>query len=352
MTTLNKKLLSALSLLLIAALLLGGAAAFADYTAPEYEWPFIKKVPMKPKYTEDVEHHGTVETLRYTTHAYAIEAVAAGNVVSAEDDNPDIMPLDKDALCGDQTEFVMEKELLVYLPYGYDPAQKYNVVYALHGTEGDETYWIGDNATGSSTRKMIDRMIDKGECAPFILVTPNYYSIPADKAELFTDWYTGDMLANIWPMYFWQELRNDIIPLVESSYSTYGGESDARDHRAFCGLSRGSMTTINSVMMHCLDQFAYFGAFSGAWCDFDAFKATLESDEYKDLDVKFWYNGNGSADFSLENHEAFRDRCLTEMPDRFVDGENFAWISFKGGAHAYNAWLPDLYNSLLVFFTK
>ena len=190
MTTLNKKLLSALSLLLIAALLLGGAAAFADYTAPEYEWPFIKKVPMKPKYTEDVEHHGTVETLRYTTHAYAIEAVAAGNVVSAEDDNPDILPLDKDALCGDQTEFVMEKELLVYLPYGYDPAEKYNVVYALHGTEGDETYWIGDNATGSSTRKMIDRMIDKGECAPFILVTPNYYSIPADKAELFTDWYT------------------------------------------------------------------------------------------------------------------------------------------------------------------
>ena len=109
MTKLNKKLLPALSLLLIAALLLGGAAAFADYTAPEYEWPFIKKVPMKPKYTEDVEHHGTVETLRYTTHAYAIEAVAAGDVLSAEDYNPDIMPLDKDALCGDQTKFVMEK---------------------------------------------------------------------------------------------------------------------------------------------------------------------------------------------------------------------------------------------------
>ena len=193
MTELNKKLLPALSLLLIAALLLGGAAAFADYTAPEYEWPFIKKVPMKPKYTEDVEHHGTVETLRYTTHAYAIEAVAAGDVLSAEDDNPDIMPLDKDALCGDQTEFVMEKELLVYLPYGYDPAEKYNVVYALHGTEGDETYWIGDCATGSSTRKLLDRMIDKGECAPFILVTPTYYSIPADKTDLFPDTGTPAM---------------------------------------------------------------------------------------------------------------------------------------------------------------
>lgn len=72
----------------------------------------------------------------------------------------------------------------------------------------------------------------------------------------------------------------------------------------------------------------------------------------KDLDVKFWYNGNGTADFSLENHEQFRDLCLSEMPERFRDGDNYAWISFRGGAHAYNAWLPDLYNSLLVFFTK
>jgi enterochelin esterase-like enzyme len=160
------------------------------------------------------------------------------------------------------------------------------------------------------------------------------------------------MLANVWPMYFWMEMRNEIMPLIESTYSVYSDEPDARDHRAFAGLSRGSMTAINSIMMHCLDQFAYIGNFSGVWCDFDQFKATLESDAYKDLDVKFWYNGNGTADFSLAHHEAFRDRCLAEMPDRFQDGVNYAWINFKGGAHAYNCWLPDLYNSLLVFFTK
>ena len=350
----GKKAIRLFSCLLAAALLLSMASALAEsgYTAPDYEWKFIKKVPMKPKYTEDVENHGTVETLRYTTHAYALEAVAAGNAVSAHDDNPAILSIDKEALCGDQTEFILEKELLVYLPYGYDPAQKYNVVYALHGTDENETYWIGDCATGSSTLKLIDRMIDQGECAPFILVTPTYYSIPADKADLFTDLNSGDMLANVWPMYFWMEMRNEIMPLIESTYSVYSDEPDARDHRAFAGLSRGSMTAINSIMMHCLDQFAYIGNFSGVWCDFDQFKATLESDAYKDLDVKFWYNGNGTADFSLAHHEAFRDRCLAEMPDRFQDGVNYAWINFKGGAHAYNCWLPDLYNSLLVFFTK
>ena len=343
-----------MSLLLAAALLLGAIPALAEggYTAPQYEWSFIKKIPMKQKYTEEVEHHGTVEKLTYTTHSYALEAVASGSYLKAADDNDTTPDVDREALCGDQTEFTMEKELYVYLPYGYDPAEKYDVVYALHGTDAMTDYWIGDNTMGLTTRKVLDRMIEVGECKPVIVVTPTYYSIPADKAEFFPDFWEGDALANVWPMYFWMEMRNEIIPLIDSTYSTYGSDADARDHRAFAGLSRGSMTTVNSIMMHCLDQFAYFGAFSGIWCDFDAFKAALESDEYKDLDIKFWYNGNGSADFSLANHEAFRDRCLTEMADRFVDGENYAWINFKGGAHAYNCWLPDLYNALLVFFTK
>ena len=76
----------------------------------------------------------------------------------------------------------------------------------------------------------------------------------------------------------------------------------------------------------------------------------MESEENKDLDIKFWYNGNGSSDFTVDRHEAFRDFCLNEMSDRFRDGENYAWICFPGGMHAFNCWLPHLYNSLLVFF--
>ena len=351
----SKQIRRLISLVLAALMLLAALPALAEstYTAPEYPWDFIKKLPKKAaKYMEAVDHHGTWERLTYTTHSYALEAVAADNYVKAPDDNDTSPAIDREALCGDQTVFIMEKELYVYLPYGYDPAQKYNVVYALHGTDAAADYWVGDSATGKSTMTMLDYAIEKGDCQPCIVVSPSYYSIPEDKTDLFPDYWDGDALANVWPMYFWMEMRNEIIPLIDSTYSTYGADADARDHRAFAGLSRGSMTTVNSIMLHCLDQFAYFGDFSGIWCDFDTFKATLESEEYKDLDIKFWYNGNGASDFALQNHEAFRDRCLTEMPDRFVDGENYAWICFKGGSHAYNCWLPDLYNSLLVFFTK
>lgn len=337
--------------LLLAAVLLGAlalpasAAVESSFTTTTYEWPFISQVPMDEALTAPVEHRGTVETLTYTTHSYALEAVAAGEC-------PEVEPADREAICGGQTEFVMEKKLYVYLPYGYDASRQYNVVYALHGTDGHEDYWLGDTETGRTTQALLDRMIDTGLCEPCIVVSPTYYSIPADKAEHFTDLWYGDPLADVWPMYFWKEMRSEILPLIDANYSTFGGEEDARDHRAFAGLSRGAKTTVNSIMLHCLEDFSYFGCFSGAWCDKALFQQTLEGEAYQDLDIKFWYNGNGTGDFALANHEDFCDFVLNEMFDRFEDGENFVWVNLRGGAHAYNSWLPDLYNSLLVFFTK
>ena len=165
-----------------------------------------------------------------------------------------------------------------------------------------------------------------------------------------------DNPQNIWPVYFGQELRNNIIPTVESTYSTYArkdvSESNlvaTRDHRAFAGLSRGSMTVARSGLTDNADIFAYFGNYSGIWQEFDTFKTALTQD-YKDYPIKFWYNGNGKMDFAKPNHDEFMDKVKAEMPDTFTDGENFAYVVLKDGAHIYKSWLVDLYNSLLVFY--
>ena len=71
------------ALMLAAVMVISLAVSLAEsaYTAPEYPWDFVKKLPKKAaKYLEEVEHHGTVERLTYTTHSYALEAVAAGTV--------------------------------------------------------------------------------------------------------------------------------------------------------------------------------------------------------------------------------------------------------------------------------
>lgn len=79
---------------------------------------------------------------------------------------------------------------------------------------------------------------------------------------------TGEQ--NIWPQYFGQELRNNIIPAVEGKFSTYaGGDTGeeslitSREHRAFAGLSRGSMTVCRSGLTQNADIIAWFGSIPG-----------------------------------------------------------------------------------------
>ena len=287
------------------------------------------------------ETPGTVESLSYTCHAYAIEAT---------DGVEDLM---------------VDKTLNVYLPNGYDPSRPYDVLYVLHGTGGMQDYWFGEPVSGMDdyhaepTLNMLDTMHDQGLFGDVIIVAPTYYSIPDGydiDATFMGSMAGGDPYADEWPVHFWKELRADIIPLVEAAYSTHaaGDVSEerlvsTRDHRGFAGLSRGSKTVMSSGMTHCADLFGYFGCYSGAWADFDAFKEALEG-EFASKPIRFWYNGNGSKDFSLENHEQFVAQALEEMPGTFVDGENYAWVSFPGGEHAYNCWALDLYNTLLAFF--
>lgn len=281
---------------------------------------------------------GRVETLEYQTHSYVYE--------------------EKDP----SAEVVVNKTLNVWLPAGYDPAVPHDVLYLLHGTGQMQNYWLSDESTfgekchGSETRAILDGMVADALISNVIVVTPTYYSmpeadIPATVAEFFQD-----PLADRWPMLFHKELRETIIPLVESTYLTHAQKdvSDeslqaSREHRAFAGLSRGSMTTVNSAMMRCADLFAYYGCFSGVWADFDEFKALFEGD-YRDLAPLFWYNGNGTRDFSLENHQEFCLKALQQMPDTFQNGSNFAWVSFGAGDHNYESWSCDLYNALLCFF--
>ena len=314
----------------------GGVAAVNEETVTNAVLPEeLSEIPQD--YFSESEYQGTLVELEYDTY---------------------------ESMTYEEHSQVLHKRAIVYLPYGYDENQEYDILYLLHGTGGFEDYWIGDSSTGKVTCNMLDNMIEAGECEPVIVVSPTYYSPTEemgyrkmDPMELFNN--EKDPYADQWPMYFWKELRNDIIPLVESTYSTYAGKdvSEAklqktRDHRGFAGLSRGSKTTVNSGMMHCADLFAYIGSYSGAWADVEAFKEILESEEYRNCDFKYWYNGNGTEDFSLENHEEFLNEVLEKMPDRFSLDKNVAWVVFDGGGHAYNCWIADLYNSLLVFFKK
>ena len=316
-----------IALILAAFMLFSLAAAAAEsaYTAPEYSWNFVKKLPKKAaKYLEEVEHHGTVERLTYTTHSYALEAVAAGTVVKAADDNDTTPAIDRETLCGSQTEFVMEKELYVYLPYGYDPDQTYDLLILCHGIGGSEVEW-GMTGEDSRVKKIMDRLIYKGEIDPFIVVTPNGR---AGKSEDHAAFYRFD-----------EELRNDLLPALAERYAV---DIHDRSRCAMAGLSMGGMQTINLGLGRCLDVFSAFGAFSACPTTNIAPLTAAALNAHPDLPVRVFYSICGTEDsIALASTRAAVDNLLPLTNQ--LNERNFV-LQYRSGGHDFGVWYLGFYN--------
>ncbi len=260
---------------------------------------------------------GTIEKISYTTYDYY----------------------------GDGSE--IEKYANVYLPYGYDEEKKYNVLYLMHGIGGDENEW-GMTGSASKVKIIMDNLIYNGDIEPFIVVTPNGRS-GADFANTNADYNSF--------YEFGKELRNDLIPYIESHYATYGqyGEEDYdmkadREHRAMAGLSMGGMQTINIGMCECLDIISYFGAFSAAPTSYPGADIVEKIDtQFPDEEIKYFYNICGTADSIAYQSASAAAKELPQLSDRFKDGENYMWQELSGG-HDFVVWYLGFYNFAQMVF--
>ena len=296
------------------------APAAAAETGVEYQWDFKKKSTGVDDLKGECDQKGTVVQMDYETPLYISDP-----------------------------ETTVTKTMYVYLPYNYDAEKPYNILYLMHGGGESAEYWLAGERWGPTTCNVLDNMIKDGICDPFIVVTPTFYPPEGDDENP----EGAEDLTYV----FADELRNNVIPTVESQYLTYANKDTSeeslistRDHRAFAGFSMGSMTSIHSAMMKNLDLFGWIGSYSGAKTDVSDFTAALNSDAYKDLKIDFWYNGNGKGDIAHDEHDEFCHAAVEAMPDRLKDGENFAWVDLRDGTHSYASWLVDLYNCMLVFF--
>lgn len=295
-------------------------------------------VPAKYRETADeapASQRGTIETITYETETYD-----EGNSVK------------------------MSKQANVYLPAGYDASKQYNVLYLMHGGGENMNTWLVENDY-SGNKKMVDNLIANGEINPLIIVTPTFYR-PSDVPEP-----DGDFdLTTI----FQHELRKDLIPYIESHYSTYAGGdvSDenlikTRIHRAFAGLSMGSMTTYRSALYANYDVFAWFGPYSGCQgpggdqdAEADKIVSVIEAGYEKGMPLGFLYCGNGVDDIAHDEHVNIMKKAVS-ITDKLVEGANYAFIdlprlerSYGGytGEHSMWSWHIHLYNCLRVFFTR
>ena len=109
-----------------------------------------------------------------------------------------------------------------------------------------EEYFLG--RSGSSRTGLVhifDNLIQRGLCRPFIAVSPTW-----DKDNQSKGWGESTQEAAV----FSQEYVNDLIPAVETRYSTYLESPDeagilaSRDHRAFSNSHR------KAIRYHLLPQ--------------------------------------------------------------------------------------------------
>ncbi len=140
------------------------------------------------------------------------------------------------------------RKMQVYTPPGYTPDKKYPVLYLLHGIGGDETEW----ERFATPDVLLDNLIADSKAVPMIIVMPNGRAQKNDRAD------AGMGAAPAFAK-FERDLLDDVIPTIQSRYSTYTD----RDHRALAGLSMGGGQTLNFGLTH-LDTFAWLGSFSAA----------------------------------------------------------------------------------------
>jgi endo-1,4-beta-xylanase len=261
-----------------------------------------------------------------------------------------------------------EKYAVVYTPYGYEPSQSYDIFYLMHGVSGYAEIFLGSPEEPTSMKNCIDHLIEEGSINPMIIVCMTYYD---HNEEEFNENEDADITKA-----FSQEFQNDLMPAIESSYSTYAASTNpadliaSRDHRIFGGFSMGGVTTWYAFMQsmaYCryylpISGMLYWGPDAGklerdepAWAG-NMLADALAAQGYTKNDF-YIYTATGGYD---EAKPLLEDQIRSmEMQDSIFlfgsssdDGYNCTYGYSEYEEHSWQAVFQYLYNALPILSRK
>ena len=210
-----------------------------------------------------------------------------------------------------------EREMYVYTPPNYDRNRRYPVLYLLGGSGELASTWNIDGRAGF----IADNLIAESKALPMIIAMPNnqvvHRSDPKHTELTF-------------PL-FEKELRAEIIPLVDKTYSTQPGPHG----RALAGLSMGGRHA-QLVGFKSLDLFASFGILSAG--DPDSEKSTPEflNDPAINKKVDYLFVGLGTYENQPTNRTVVFHQTLEKhgvVHDYYIGGD---------GGHDWGTWRAHL----------
>ena len=107
--------------------------------------PVSMKREVPDEYLQESQNPGSIERVNYQTASYT---------------NPEEM---------------QDKYAYIYLPYGYDETQRYDVLYLLHGGGGSAETCFGGVGVSSELKCILDNLIANGKVKPMLVVTPTFW---------------------------------------------------------------------------------------------------------------------------------------------------------------------------------
>ena len=241
-----------------------------------------------------------------------------------------------------------EKVMAVYTPYGYDPSQKYNVIFLYHGGGGDHHDWMDaeiDVGAGNTIcmRNVYDNMIEKKMCEPFIAV-----SLETGCLVPGSSWKRNDNSA-------WQnaeELKNIVLPYIVEHYSTYAASpnlldiQDAREHFGIGGDSNGSLFAYWSGMERNFNLFGNYLFISGN-AHQEAVKA-INKGEWEALPITCFFCGAGDYDDQKHRVQIGYDEMVAST-NRLVENSNAFMLGTVFG-HDWNTFSVVFSNAIQVMW--
>ena len=243
-----------------------------------------------------------------------------------------------------------DKKLLVYLPYGYNENEQYDVMLFIHGTGGtpedfitreDDYYGPRPKVRGQD---LYDYIFANKVAKPMILVAISV------NGKL-----VGDLATEMSAEQIGQEIRKDILPCIIEHYSTYAQGSDeesiraARQHFALCGISTGSIFAFDSGILQNFDLFGNYIVMSGGGKTYEAAEY-INNGEWSDLPIYYFYSGAGTID--IRNLSALHTyQYMIMNTEELVEGENAMHV-FVDGGHKWSVWFTELYNAMQLIFPE
>ncbi|HEY0076896.1 MAG TPA: alpha/beta hydrolase-fold protein, partial [Abditibacteriaceae bacterium] len=219
-----------------------------------------------------------------------------------------------------------KRKMQVYTPPGYNPQEKYRVLYLLHGIGGDEWEW----KNGGSPEVILDNLYAAKKLQPMIVVLPNGRAQKDDRP-------IGNVFASA-PAFetFEKDLLKDIIPFIEANYSVKTGA----ENRALAGLSMGGGQSLNFGLGN-LDTFSWVGGFSSAPNTRSGAKLLANPDEAKKKLKLLWLSCGDKDNLMF----------ISQRTHRYLSENNVPHIwHVQPGGHDFKVWKQDLYNFAQLLF--